>query len=354
MSVNEITTAESRRRYVCVMTAVGIASIAMFLFLLFRGTVELPASDVIDVLTGRAAADSAASETARLIVCELRLPMACCAFLSGMGLAVAGLLLQTTFSNPLAGPSVLGVSTGASLGVALVLLLLGGGAAAGISHYAGALAGALLGAGAMLLLLLLFSGIVRGTAMLLIVGILLSYLASSAISLLNFYATQEGVHSFVIWGLGSFSGVTLQDLMVFGPVIILSVCASFLSIKPLNALLLGEDYAESMGVSMTLTRNRLLLISGVLTAAVTAFCGPIGFLGLAMPHAARLTLNTSNHSRLLPATALWGGFSGLLCALLSLVAGSGGLLPINAITPLLAIPIIIYVIINRDRLNYFR
>ena len=333
-----------------VLLPVGIASAVMFVALLFFGAVDVAPSDVWMVLTGRETANAAA----RLIVIELRLPMACCAFLSGMALAVAGLLLQTTFNNPLAGPSILGVSTGASLGVAVMMLLLGGGAAVGVARYAGALVGSVAGAAVMLLLLLLFSRIVKGNAMLLIVGILLGYLASSAISILNFYATEEGVHSFVIWGLGSFSGVTLADLAVFGPLILLATFASFMMVKPLNALLLGADYAESMGVNLTATRNRLLLLSGVLTAVVTAFCGPIGFLGLVIPHVARLTLATSNHVRLLPATALWGGFSGLLCACISIFAGNGGILPVNAITPLLSVPIIMYVIINRDKLSYFR
>lgn len=333
-----------------VLLPVGIASAVMFVALLFFGAVDVAPSDVWMVLTGRETANAAA----RLIVIELRLPMACCAFLSGMALAVAGLLLQTTFNNPLAGPSILGVSTGASLGVAVMMLLLGGGAAVGVGRYAGALVGAVAGAAVMLLLLLLFSRIVKGNAMLLIVGILLGYLASSAISILNFYATEEGVHSFVIWGLGSFSGVTLADLAVFGPLILLATFATFLMVKPLNALLLGADYAESMGVNLTATRNRLLLLSGVLTAVVTAFCGPIGFFGLVIPHVARLTLATSNHVRLLPATALWGGFSGLLCACISIFAGNGGILPVNAITPLLSVPIIMYVIINRDKLSYFR
>lgn len=333
-----------------VLLPVGIASAVMFVALLFFGAVDVAPSDVWMVLTGRETANAAA----RLIVIELRLPMACCAFLSGMALAVAGLLLQTTFNNPLAGPSILGVSTGASLGVAVMMLLLGGGAAVGVARYAGVLVGSVAGAAGMLLLLLLFSRIVKGNAMLLIVGILLGYLASSAISILNFYATEEGVHSFVIWGLGSFSGVTLADLAVFGPLILLATFASFMMVKPLNALLLGADYAESMGVNLTVTRNRLLLLSGVLTAVVTAFCGPIGFLGLVIPHVARLTLATSNHVRLLPATALWGGFSGLLCACISIFAGNGGILPVNAITPLLSVPIIMYVIINRDKLSYFR
>jgi iron complex transport system permease protein len=321
----------------------------MFLLLLVYGTVDLPTSAMWAVITG-----APHSEVAGMILTDLRLPMACCAFLSGMALSVAGLLLQTTFNNPLAGPSVLGVSTGASLGVAVMTLLLGGGTAIGIDRYMGSLIGAIVGAGLLLLLLLLFSRIVKGTAILLIVGILLSYLASSVISILNFYATTEGVHSFVIWGLGSFAGVTPDDLMIYGPLILLATLGSMLMVKPLNALLLGSDYAESMGVNLRATRNWLLLLSGLLTAAVTAFCGPICFLGLVMPHVARQTINSSNHNLLLPATAVWGGFAGLLCCCISLFAGNGGILPVNAITPLISVPIIIYVIINRNKLSYFK
>lgn len=336
--------ARSRRR---LLTAVGAACILLFILLLRFGAVDLSWAELMAALKGE-------DEMTRLIVAEMRLPMACAALLSGMGLAVAGLLLQTALNNPLAGPSILGVSTGASLGVAIVMLGIGSGAAAGASYYAGALSGAIIGAAVMLGLLLMFSRMVKGTAMLLIVGVLLGYLASSAISILNFYATTEGVHSFVIWGLGSFSGVTLLDLAVFGGVILITAGASLLMVKPLNAMLLGDEYAQSMGVNVASARRWLLLISGILTAAVTAVCGPIGFLGLVVPHVARLTLHTSNHSLLLPATLLWGGFAGLLTAAICVFAGGGNMLPVNAVTPVLSVPIIIYLIVNRHKISYFR
>lgn len=320
----------------------------MFALLLIFGAVELTMRDVLDAIFG------GGDELSRMIVMELRMPMAGAALLSGMGLAVAGLLLQTTFNNPLAGPSILGVSTGASLGVAIVMLGLGGISGAGLSYYAGAMTGAVIGAGLMLAILLIFTRLVKGTAMLLIVGILLGYLASSVISILNFYATTEGVHSFVIWGLGSFAGVTTTDLWVFGGVILVAIFGSFLMVKSLNAMLLGDAYARSMGVDVAGARRWMLLIAGLLTASVTAFCGPIGFLGLVVPHVARLTMRTSNHVLLLPATVLWGAFAGLLTAVISVIAGGGTMLPVNAITPLLSIPIIIYVIVNRAKLNYFR
>lgn len=335
----------SRPAAACAVAA--LASLALFVAMLFTGTVEIPAADVWAAVLG------GGDESARLIVTQLRLPMAITAFLAGAGLALAGLLLQTVFDNPLAGPSILGVSTGASLGVA-VLMLLFGGAALSAGYFATLLGGALLGAAAVLAALLLFSTMVRSSAILLIIGILISYLASSAISLLNFFATQEGVHSYVIWGLGNFSGVTLDRLAVFAPAVLVPAACCFLLVKPLNALLLGDVYAVSMGVSIRSTRNALLALSGILTAAVTAFCGPIGFLGLVVPHVARMACGTSNHASLLPSTILFGGAIGLLCAFLSVCLGGGSLIPVNAITPVLSFPIIIYVILNRNRLSYMR
>jgi iron complex transport system permease protein len=279
--------------------------------------------------------------------------MACTAMLAGAALSVAGLLLQTTFDNPLAGPSILGVSTGSSLGVAIVMLALGGSIGHNLGSYVSILAGALLGAGIIILTLLAFSSIVKSSIMLLIIGILVSHLASSAISLLNFFSTQEGVHSFVIWGLGNFSGVTFERLPIFASLIIIALGLSLLLVKPLNALLLGTRYAENLGVNIRATRNKLLILSGILTAVVTAFCGPIGFIGLIVPHIARLALKSSNHIVLLPATALCGAVIALLCSLISVLPISSGVIPINAITPIIGVPIIIYIILNRKRILYF-
>lgn len=338
----------SSRRHTAVVILLSLAIVVLFVLCLIVGSVDIPVSEVFNILTG----SPAGRETWHVIVIEARLPMACTAALAGAALSVAGLLLQTTFDNPLAGPSILGVSTGASLGVAIVMLSMGGSIAAGIGGYIGALLGALLGAAVILAILLLFSTIVKSPVMLLIIGILIGYLASSAISLLNFFATQEGVHSYVIWGLGNFSSVTLDRLAVFAPVIILCLGLSMLLVKPLNILLLGARYAESLGLNLRTTRNRLLVVSGILTAVVTAFCGPIGFIGLVVPHIARLALRSSNHTVLLPATALTGAAIGLLCTLVS-VLPRGGVLPVNAITPIIGVPVIIYVILRRKRLAYF-
>ncbi|MCM1292354.1 MAG: iron ABC transporter permease [Bacteroides sp.] len=316
---------------------------------LLSGSVDIPPSQVWHALTG----GSTDKEAWRIIVVETRIPMVLTATLAGAALAVAGLLLQTCFNNPLAGPSILGISSGASLGVAVVVMTLGGALSSAIGQYLSMMAAAAIGAMAVILLLLLMSRLVRSTALLLIAGILISYFSSSVISLLNFFATHDSVYSFTVWGLGSFGGGSLSRSLIFATIGALLVAASMLFIKPLNAMLLGPRYAESMGINVRRTRHMLLLVTGLLTAAVTAFCGPIGFLGLIVPHIARMALRTSNHAVLLPATALCGAATALLCAWLSVGLGGNGVIPINAITPVIGVPIVIYVMLNRKRLLYF-
>lgn len=339
-------------RYRLTIVTLTAALIVLAVACLLFGSVDIPAADVMSIVGG-SDSDNAAWN---IIVRQSRLPMIVTAALAGAALSVAGLLLQTTFNNPLAGPSILGVSAGAGLGVAIVMLALGGtiGQTGGIAlgSYLATLVGALLGAGAVLALLIAFSAIVRSTAMLLIVGILVSYLASSVISLLNSIASEEGVHNYVAWGFGTFSGVGVEQIYLYAALLLIAMFASLLMVKPLNALLLGTRYAENLGVNTRRTRNTLLLITGVLTAVVTAYCGPIGFIGLVVPHVARFITATSDHRRLLPATLLTGADTALLCALLS-TGGGHGVIPINAITPVIGVPIIIYIIVNRRRIAYF-
>ena len=331
------------------MTLLLVAAVIILIpACLLAGSVDIPFSEVMKILSG----SGDANEIYRTIVVETRLPMALTAIIAGAALAIAGLLLQTTFNNHLADPSILGISTGSSLGVAIVMLLMGGVIGTGLGSYLSVLTGAIIGAGIVMAVLLAFSTIVRNSLLLLIIGIMISYLASSAISLLNFFSTQEGVHSFVIWGLGNFSGITLDRLPVFAVLTLLPLFLSFLLCKPLNALLLGTRYAENLGVNIRATRNWLILISSLLTAIVTAFCGPIGFIGLMVPHMARLMYRTSNHSVLLPATALSGAVIALLCSWISALP-TAGIIPINAITPVIAIPVIVYIIVNRKNIFYF-
>ncbi len=345
-------TRSASHRFAVVTTVLVVALALLVVACLIFGSVDIASKDVFNILMG----NDSGNEAWNIIVLQSRLPMIVTAMLAGAALSVSGLLLQTTFNNPLAGPSILGVSTGAGLGVAIVMLAMGGtiGGVFGetIGSYMATLLGALVGAGVVLIILITFASIVKSSTMLLIIGILISYLASSVISLLNSVATEQGLHSYVAWGFGNFAGVSLEQLPVFGTIIVLSLVASLLMIKPLNALLLGTRYAQNLGVNTHRTRNLLLLITGVLTAVVTAFCGPIGFLGLVVPHIARLALNTSEHGRLLPVTMLTGAAVALLCSLLSVISPHG-IIPINAITPIIGVPIIIYIIINRRRINYF-
>ncbi len=329
---------------ICVL---ALAIPVFFAFGLLAGGVELGFADVIDALSGRA------DPTVSFIVVETRLPALATALFGSAALAVAGLLMQTCFNNPLAGPSIMGISTGASLGVAVVLLALGG--LLGFWGRMALVAGAFLGASAVLAVLLFFSSFVRSADILLIIGILTGYLSSSAISLLNYFATENSVHSFVMWGMGTFGGVGLESLPLFASLSMLFMLLCIPYCKSLNAMLLGARYAESSGVAMKRTRSALLAISGALTATVTAWCGPIGFLGLVVPHIARLMCGTANHRVLLPATALAGAVLGLVCQIASVAPSlaTGAILPVNAITPLIGVPIIIYVLLNRRRLVYF-
>lgn len=340
------------RRYVVTLIALTLALVLLALACLVFGSVDIPVGSIVDIVMGKGSENKAWE----IIVLQSRIPMIATAALAGAALSISGLLLQTTFNNPLAGPSILGVSSGAGLGVAIVILALGGslGGLLGenVGSYMAILLGALMGAGVVLVVLIAFSAIVRSNTMLLIIGILVSYLTSSVVQLLNSVATEEGVHNYVSWGFGNFSGVSVTQMPVYAGVIIVALIGSALMVKPLNALLLGTRYAQNLGINVARTRNILLLITGILTAVVTAFCGPIGFIGLVVPHIARMSLGTSNHSRLVPATILAGADIALLCALVS-VCNPHGIIPINAITPIIGVPIILYIIINRRRIQYF-
>lgn len=322
-----------------------LAGLTLVLFLLniFFGSVHIPASEVLDAILHPS--DSSTS----YIVTASRIPAAVTALLAGAALATSGLLLQTAFRNPLAGPSILGISSGANLGVAIVMLALGGTVTAGIHTWSGHLAvvgAAFAGSLLVMAFLLLFSSLLKNSLMLLITGIMMGYITSSAISLLNFLASVENIQSFVLWGMGSFNSVSLQHLPIFSALCVSGLVLAALLVKPLNALLLGESYAVNLGVNMQLIRNLLLFATGLLTAVVTAYCGPITFLGLATPHVAFLLLGTSNHRSLLPATMLAGVLLALLCNLLCNLPAVT-VLPLNAITPLLGAPVILYIIMRR-------
>jgi iron complex transport system permease protein len=317
----------------------------LFVMNLVMGSVHIPAADVFSIILG----DETVKPSWRFIVLESRLPQAITAMFCGGALAVCGLLLQTAFRNPLAGPGIFGISSGAGLGVALIMLMLGGSLSIGsvsMTGFVAVLAAAFLGAMSVMGLIFFFSTLVRSHVMLLIIGIMIGYISNSAISLLNFFATDEGVKSYMVWGMGSFGNVSMSLMPVFVIVTLLGFAGTLLLIKPLNALLLGDRYAENLGVNIQRTRNWLLFVTGLLTAVTTTFCGPVAFIGLAVPHMVRLVFFTSNHRILLPATILMGAVVALLCNLICFLPGEAGVIPLNAVTPLIGAPVIIYVILK--------
>ena len=331
-----------------ILLFIGLAVSILFLFglNLITGSVQIPFADVLDILCGR----FMGKESWQYIILENRLPQTLTAILSGASLSVCGLMLQTAFRNPLAGPDVFGISSGAGLGVALVMLLLGGTVSTSmftVSGFLAILTAAFVGAIAVTALILFLSTMVRNSVLLLIVGIMVGYVSSSAVSLLNYFASEEGVKSYMVWGMGNFGGVSMNHIPLFSVLCLMGVGVSFLLIKPLNILLLGPQYAESLGVSTRQLRNILLVVVGLLTAITTAFCGPISFIGLAIPHIARLLFRSENHQVLLPGTVLSGAAIALLCNFICYLPGESGIIPLNAVTPLIGAPIIIYVIVQR-------
>ena len=323
----------------------AVSVILLFALNLFIGSVQIPFTDILTILFGH----FEGKESWQFIVLENRLPQSLTALLCGASLSVCGLMLQTAFRNPLAGPDVFGISSGAGLGVAIVMLFLGGTLSTSlftISGFIAIITAAFVGAISVTALILFISSMVRNSILLLIVGIMIGYLASSAVSLLIFFASEEGVKSYLVWGMGNFGGVSLSHIPIFSLLCVIGIVCSFLMIKPLNILLLGPQYAESLGVRIRQVRNTLLVIVGLLTAVTTAFCGPISFIGLAIPHITRLIFRTENHYVVLPGAVMVGAAIALFCNLLCYLPGELGVLPLNAVTPLIGAPVIIYVIIR--------
>lgn len=331
----------------------SILILILFTSNLFFGSVSIPADVVVDILLGRGAEKAVWID----IIRDTRLSLAITALVSGGAIAVSGLLLQTVFRNPLADSGILGISAGANLGVAIVVMLIGGGIGSvnsfDFTYSMSVLIGAFLGAALILGIIMSFASIVKNSIMLLIIGIMIGYLTSSVISLLKFWSTSENVYVYTVWGMGDFANVTIEQLPFYCTVVFICLFLSILLIKPLNALLLGERYASNLGVNIKLTRLLLLLCAGLITAITCAYCGPVAFIGLAVPHIARLLLGTSNHKSLLPFTILAGSAMALLCNLICILPGASGMLPLNAVTPIFGAPVIIYVIINQKKIQYF-
>ena len=342
---------EHRHTAPILLISIGIIAVGLLLFVmnLCFGSVSIPMKEIWAAVFG------GNDSTYRAIVMDYRLPQAITALLAGIGLSVSGLLMQTLFRNPLADPSLLGISSGSSLGVALVVLL---GTATGLSVSTlslwstfGVTVAAFVGAFAVLLLILALSSRLRSMVSLVLVGIMIAYIAGSVTDILKFFSQKEGLHSFVIWGMGSFSNVSKAQLPFFAIAVVAGAVASFLLFKTLNLLLLGERYAENLGVNIRRSSMLIILASGFLTALITAFCGPIAFLGLAVPHIARFLFKSSDHKLLIPATAFIGMDLALFCNLIARLPSFEGNLPINSVTALIGAPIVLWVIFHRQRFS---
>ena len=332
---------------ISILIAVIFLGILLFILNLFVGSVTIPFSDLFNVFFG-----SESNPTVSTIVLDYRLPQAVTALFAGAALSVAGLLMQTLFRNPLADPSMLGISSGAGLGVAITILLTGilGGSALstmGIWSNLGVSLAAFVGATLVLMLILGFSSRVRNMTTLIIIGLMVSYLAGSLTDIMKFFSMKEDIHAFVIWGMGSFSAVGTSKLTFFSISIIIGLFASLFMSKNLNIILLGDLYAENLGINVKRNNLFIILVSGYLTAIVTAYCGPIAFLGLAIPHLTRFIFKTSDHRILVPAVMLIGMVVSLLCNLVARMPGFEGNLPINAVTAFIGAPIVIWVILRK-------
>lgn len=327
-------------RHTLLLILLAQIAVAAFAANLYFGSVAIAPHSVTAALTGNDGED-----VARFIVMQSRLPMAIAAALGGASLAVAGLLLQTSFRNPLAGPSILGINSGASLGVALVVLAAGSVPTTAIGGNVMLIGGALAGSGAVMALLLFFSAVLRSGLMVLIAGIMTGYLASSVIALLNAAASAENIQAYVMWGMGSFGTVTQGQLPVFAVLTLIGLVLALSLVKPLNLLMLGDLYARNLGVNLQRVRNSLLLASCLLAGVTTAYCGPVSFIGLAVPHICRLVIRTDDHRILLPACIAVGALTALGCNLISVIPTPS--LPLNAVTPLVGVPVILYVILRK-------
>ena len=333
------------------MMLLAVSILVLLMLNLFLGSVHIPMRSIWNILWGM---DNGESVVWNNIIWKSRLPQSLTALVAGSGLAVSGLQMQTVFRNPLAGPSVLGISSGASLGVAFVVLLSGslGGMVLSRMGLMGEVAltvAAIAGALSVMALIVYVSQKVHGNVTLLIIGVMIGYVANAVIGVLKFFSVEEDIRAYVIWGLGSFARVSGNQVMVFVCIMLVLLPLSFLLIKTLNLLLLGDAYARNLGLNIKKARLQVIACSGVLVAIVTAYCGPITFLGLAVPHLCRGIFRTSDHRVLMPASLLAGAALALLCNLVARMPGFEGALPVNSVTSLVGAPVVVSVLFKKRR-----
>ena len=332
------------------MLLIVILIFIFFLLNIILGSVQIPFKDVCHILLG----DYNGNEIWQNIIWKSRVPQALTALVAGAGLSVSGLQMQTVFRNPLAGPSVLGISSGASMGVAFVVLLSGtlGGVALSKVGIMGEIAltiSAIIGSLSIMALIVFVSQKVKGNVTLLIIGVMIGYVANAVIGVLKYFSVEEDIRAYVIWGLGSFARVSGNQMTLFVSIMLVLLPVSFLLVKTLNLLLLGDAYARNLGLNIKRARLQVITCSGVLVAIVTAYCGPIIFLGLAVPHLCRTMFRTSDHRILMPASLLMGGAMALVCNLIARMPGFEGALPVNSVTALVGAPVVISVLFNKRR-----
>lgn len=346
--MNEYLTYKSKKtRGWWLLILLSIAVPILFVTNTVFGIINIPISECIKVLT----MNDSVSDVYRNILLNTRLPQAFTAVLAGVGLSVAGLQMQSLFRNPLADPSIIGISSGSTLGVAIYMMFVSSYTATlwARSYILSSLMtafAAFIGAVVVLVVIMYFSKQIKQTNTLLIIGIMISFACSSFVGILQYTGLREKVHSYVIWGLGSFSNVTWIDIYVMTPLVIIAIAGALMMSKQQNMLLLGEGYAYNLGLNIRKTRMLLILCSGLLTAVITAFCGPIAFIGLAVPHIARVVFKTSDHKILIPASMVIGAIVTLSCNILINLPFANGLIPINSITSLIGAPVVIWFLLK--------
>ena len=338
------------RPIVPLLIGISIALGVFFLLNLLLGSVPIPLRAICEMLLGH----EGQPVVWQNILWKSRVPQALTALVAGAALSVSGLQMQTVLRNPLADPSVLGVSAGASLGVAFVVLLSGaiGGVALSRLGYLGEIAlsvAAILGSLSVLALIVFISTKVKGNVTLLIIGVMIGYVANAIIGVLKFFSVEEDIRAYVIWGLGSFARVSGDQMLLFVTLMAMLIPLSFLLIKTMNLLLLGSNYARNLGLNIHRARLLVILSAGILVAIVTAYCGPIMFIGLAVPHLARTLFRSSDHRVLMPATVLIGSTLALACNLIARMPGFEGALPLNSVTALIGAPVVASVLFRKRK-----
>ncbi|MFC2151645.1 iron chelate uptake ABC transporter family permease subunit [Bacteroidota bacterium] len=338
-----------RRQIILVWIILSLLLVLLFVFDILLGSVHISANEVLSIIF------KGESENPEYltIIYRFRLPKALTALFAGFALSVSGLQMQTVFRNPLAGPYVLGISSGASLGVAI--LVMGMSAITVISQMGvignwTVVMAAWLGSGLILFLILIVSARVKDIMTILILGIMFGSATSAIVSILQYFSNESMLKAFIVWTMGSLGGVSINQLKVLIPSVVVGLLITFMLIKILNALLVGENYAKSMGLNIHLSRFLIFFSTSLLAGSITAFCGPIGFIGIAVPHIARMVFKTANHKSLLPGTMLIGGILLLLSDIISQLPGYEKTLPINSITALVGIPIVIWIIIKNQKI----